>query len=439
MAAVLLVAMLSQLILTKKIWIKQDTVNKFPQSPIEIQGQNTKAKLTSDIKTVPNSGNVAPDPPAVPPAPNDAPGVPKVLEGVPGANAAVLQAANPAAEANLPLAPLSGGQASLPLINCNPGVPCEYNAEVDLRIILMVFDRSESLRKVLDSLQLLELDGDTGVIEIWIDRSAKTNSVNEKTVQVAQEFKWKHGLSRVNVQKEHVGIYGQWIDTWRPNPNSKEIALFLEDDVDLSPYAYRWLKAAFKKYRSERKIASYAIFEGAIYAMKHKLMPDGQTAFLHQRMGSQGMAPDPDHWRDFQDWFHKVRKDPSFHPYVRNDHEITAWYKGFEKKNTQGSMWSIWYIYYNDKYNLWTLYSNLGKVMNKSNSSLKEDQYLAFHRKEKGLHFHGKPISSKTRLITTWYNYFIELLPPFSSLKKISYYGKVRDSLTWNSITTRGP
>jgi len=43
---------------------------------------------------------------------------------------------------------------------------------------------------------------------------------------------------------------GQWIDTWRPRDNSDaELGLILEDDISVSPYAYRWLRAVHRAYR----------------------------------------------------------------------------------------------------------------------------------------------------------------------------------------------
>jgi len=46
----------------------------------------------------------------------------------------------------------------------------------------------------------------------------------------------------VHVQPRHVGIYGQWIDTWRPTLDSEELVLLLEDDITPSRFMYRWLK-----------------------------------------------------------------------------------------------------------------------------------------------------------------------------------------------------
>ena len=46
----------------------------------------------------------------------------------------------------------------------------------------------------------------------------------------------------MHVQPRDVGIYGQWIDTWRPPLDSNELVLLLEDDITPSRFAYKWLK-----------------------------------------------------------------------------------------------------------------------------------------------------------------------------------------------------
>ncbi len=52
-----------------------------------------------------------------------------------------------------------------------PDVPCVYKMHVNVHIIVMVYDRAESLQKVLNSVQNLDLGGDSAALEIWIDRS----------------------------------------------------------------------------------------------------------------------------------------------------------------------------------------------------------------------------------------------------------------------------
>ena len=216
----------------------------------------------------------------------------------------------------------------------------------------------------------------------------------------------------VHIQKQHAGIYGQWISTWRPHEASNELAIFLEDDVDISPFAYRWLKAAHTFYKNQSNIAGYSLFEADIVNMKS--LPS-DIAFLHRRFGSHGFAPHPKHWRGFQDWYIAMSRNPKFHPYVKNDRIVTGWYKSFEARHLQDRMWSMWFIYYSDKHDLWTLYPNIAghiltlKSKGKTNTTKEKliQKYLAYHRQENGLHFKGKSRRDHQKLIDIWNDTYI--------------------------------
>jgi len=82
---------------------------------------------------------------------------------------------------------------------CVTGTPCTYSDTVDFRVIVVTFNRAESLSKLLRSLDTLELDGDRAALEIWIDR-AQTDALDKRTFEVASEFSWKGGPTRVHIQ-----------------------------------------------------------------------------------------------------------------------------------------------------------------------------------------------------------------------------------------------
>lgn len=56
-------------------------------------------------------------------------------------------------------------------VDCRVDVPYVYPDKVDLCIIVLTFDRRETLSKLLHSLHELHTDGDRASLEIWIDRS----------------------------------------------------------------------------------------------------------------------------------------------------------------------------------------------------------------------------------------------------------------------------
>jgi len=190
---------------------------------------------------------------------------------------------------------------------CEQNQPGQYNDKVDLRIIVITLDRSASLLKLLQSIDFLKLDGDSAALEIWIDRSRTTSQVNMETVKVASNFQWSKGPTRVHVHATAVGLYGQWIDTWRPADNSDdEIALFLEDDLSISKYAYRWLRAVFQAYGNRTNFAGASLASNQMIPLSTKRRkrilagPVQDTVLMYKAFGSWGFAPKPMHWKRFQ-------------------------------------------------------------------------------------------------------------------------------------------
>ena len=190
-------------------------------------------------------------------------------------------------------------------------------SQVDLRIVVFTYNRPESLQKLLGSLQEVILDGDRAAVDIWIDRSKKGDLVHAETEQVARAFKWDKNKVTVHIQDKHVGIYGQWIDSWKPyHYSTNELTILLEDDVDLSPYAYRWLKAAHKKYFHVQK-AGICLNEATLTGLKEP--PSKECVFMYRKFCTQGYSPDPKNWYRFQQWYHKIRQNSSFRPYVKDE------------------------------------------------------------------------------------------------------------------------
>ncbi|ELU16230.1 hypothetical protein CAPTEDRAFT_194714 [Capitella teleta] len=273
---------------------------------------------------------------------------------------------------------------------CRPGVPCEFPEIVDLRVILLTFHRPDSLHKALNSLDALELDGDVAILEIFIDRY-KNGSIHKATVQVADNFTWRKGLKRVHRQMKPVGIYGQWIDSWKPPKDSDELAIIVEDDVDLSPFAYRWLRQTHLRHGRKSFISGYTLQDLNIR------IPHGKNinrevnrvngavlkrypAYFFRVAGSWGFAPHPKRWREFQEWFH-TDAEKLRHPYVPKARMNTNWYKDFERQHREDSMWTMWFIYFTDQHDLSTLVSNVPKFSSSKTNS------LSCNRLEPGLHF----------------------------------------------------
>ena len=101
---------------------------------------------------------------------------------------------------------------------------------------------------------------------------------------------------------------GQWIDTWRPRDDSDtELGLILEDDINVSPYAYRWLRAVHRAYRNRTDFLGTTLNSDQMSILHPKpkgrlAAPKTDTTLMYKCFGSWGLSPRPLHWRRFQVW-----------------------------------------------------------------------------------------------------------------------------------------
>ncbi|WAR26809.1 hypothetical protein MAR_012513 [Mya arenaria] len=200
-----------------------------------------------------------------------------------------------------------------------------------LRILLIVYNRAQSM--------LPNFDGDNIKLEVWIDRS-KTGDVDSLTVETAEGFVFKHGHYEVLKHSQHVGIYREWLTTWKLIANSFEIAVILEDDLTVSPHFYKYLKLVHNKYDSIPEINGFAlqgmsIKHGIGYSSQTLEGPEGCLVFLYPVLGTWGFSPKRDNWIHFLEWFSKVNQDKTFQPYIP-DNVMTEWFKTFQSQGKAG-------------------------------------------------------------------------------------------------------
>jgi len=99
---------------------------------------------------------------------------------------------------------------------------------------------------------------------------------------------------------------GQWMDTWRPRDDTDaEVGLILEDDINVSPYAYRWLRAVHRAYRHRSDFAGATLQSDYMPTLSKRpkgplVAPKNDTVLMYKAVGTWGAAPRPFHWRRFQ-------------------------------------------------------------------------------------------------------------------------------------------
>eukprot|EP00002_Diphylleia_rotans_P023890 TRINITY_DN4706_c0_g1_i1.p1 TRINITY_DN4706_c0_g1~~TRINITY_DN4706_c0_g1_i1.p1 ORF type:complete len:302 (+),score=58.06 TRINITY_DN4706_c0_g1_i1:119-1024(+) len=226
-----------------------------------------------------------------------------------------------------------------------------------LKLKVLTCDRAESLTRLLNSIASAEYNGDIVDIDFYIDYTKKLRE-NQVVLKVAQDFQWSHGSKTIHERVINAGVYGQWLEAWSPLSNT-EYAFFLEDDLELSPLYYVWLKQAVEKYHN-REI--YPELYGISLQRQHVIaqtrhpkgsfpVQNGNRLFAYHLLGTWGMLFFPDDWIVFRAWFKGRLQDPSFQPLVPGL-ITTDWY--LELGNKAWEQWVTRWVYETNKYCLYT-------------------------------------------------------------------------------------
>ena len=233
--------------------------------------------------------------------------------------------------------------------------PHEYSTEVEVRFILLTRDKPQLLKSCLESLDEIKLDGSHAELHIWIDRKELDGKLDLETERIAKEFKWSKGPWFVHIHHKYVGWNNQWISSWRPQRNSSELAIFVEDHVSVSPYLYRWVKAIHHAMGNRTDVSGYCPTGAGINS---KQLKENETLYVYQGFSTPAFVPHPARWREFQNWFWqelpKIKSGKIF-PYIPDEKFNTVLYRLMETEHKGSDIWQQWYTYYCYRKNLWSV------------------------------------------------------------------------------------
>lgn len=243
------------------------------------------------------------------------------------------------------------------------------------RIIVLTMDRFDSLQRLLNSLRATDYIGDTIDLEIRFDRPPVPNEQWWKSVERTQQAtNWTAGEVFYTVAESNMGLRKAWLTAWTPS-SPIEQAIILEDDVEVSPLWYQWLKGAYNAYKDRQDIAGISLQRQSLVPDKfHRgtnISDHNGFPFLYKLVGSIGYSPRASVWMNFVD-FANCAIDTGMS--VETPDLITSdWYQSLDKS----TMWTQLFIYFCHYHSdLFTLYLFPSG-----------ERALAAHWREKGEHF----------------------------------------------------
>ncbi|KAI6659192.1 hypothetical protein LOD99_14866 [Oopsacas minuta] len=217
---------------------------------------------------------------------------------------------------------------------------------VKLTIIVLAYNRPESLKRLLSSLQRVKFGKDRIDLKVILDTDLH-NSYDVDCLKVLYQYKWIHGSFNIHKHKTHQGSLNQWLKAWQPSSN-RERALILEDNMIVSRHFYTAIAREFVTHQDD--VTGISLEPSFITYYKNKLTPrvffNYTNRVLNLYRNSGAFIPSTSYWRDFLKWMKKIPKDldteflkhaPAyrhrFHGYYTNwyEHEISVWFSYFSE------------------------------------------------------------------------------------------------------------
>ncbi|GAA5972011.1 hypothetical protein JCM21900_001996 [Sporobolomyces salmonicolor] len=186
-----------------------------------------------------------------------------------------------------------------------------HTPRIDLSVVTN--DRPVSLHRLLSSLQTAHYYGDDVALSLNLEQTT-----DRLTHRLVDDLRWPHGTLSLRHRILLGGLMPAIVESWYPASNDT-YGVLLEDDVEVSPLFYGWLKLAILRYRytAAGRAASPRLFGISLYQQKNiELRLEGRqpfdahrlfsalslhstTPYLSQIPCSWGAAYFPEHWREF--------------------------------------------------------------------------------------------------------------------------------------------
>ncbi len=193
-------------------------------------------------------------------------------------------------------------------------------------IVVIAYNRIESLNRLLDSLLNAEYFGDKVDLIISIDYH---KDYNKQILNLAQSFRWHVGEKKIINHLQNLGLKEHIISCGKYSEYYDNICV-LEDDIFLSPSFYSFTKQATAYYSDSTKIAGISLYSHKINYIEDRFflpLENGHDTYFMQQAQSWGQVWNSKSWNEFIDWLHKdVKKHIDFPSTIYNWPD-TSWLK----------------------------------------------------------------------------------------------------------------
>ncbi|KAJ4785276.1 Glycosyltransferase family protein 2 [Rhynchospora pubera] len=177
-----------------------------------------------------------------------------------------------------------------------------------ISVNIITQNRATSLHRLLTSLKNAFYLSDEVPLSFNMD-----SKVDEATLKMVGSFQWPHGPKTIRRRIIQGGLIRAVSESWYP-ASDDDFGLLLEDDIEVSPYYYLWIKYALLAYHYDPQVSLPELSSISLYTPRivevvkerpkwnpteffKKIHPN--TPYLHQLPCSWGAVFFPKHWREF--------------------------------------------------------------------------------------------------------------------------------------------
>lgn len=213
---------------------------------------------------------------------------------------------------------------------------------VKMAIVTIAYNRVDSLRRLLESLNKVDFEGDKIPLFISIDYSG-----NDNVYEFAYSFEWEHGqkyIIRHNTNlglKKHVLTCGDLVEEF-------DALIVLEDDLVVSESMYSYAWRASEMYAADENIEAVSLYSKIWSETAYKpflpMFSEYDTYFI-QTAESLGQIWFKDKWKRFHEWYERNSTCSFDSPLIPRN--VQEW----DQKS-----WKKYHIKYCIEKNLYTVY-----------------------------------------------------------------------------------
>lgn len=171
---------------------------------------------------------------------------------------------------------------------------------LDIAIVVVAYNRPDSLNRLLDSLTKVNYEGHNVPLIISIDYSGK-----DDVYLAAEAFEWKFGDKKIIRNQENLGLK-KHVLSCGDLVKEFDAVIILEDDLLVSPAMYSYAWRAVEKYRDDENVASISLYAKEFSETANKpFVPafSGSDTYFIQTAESWGQIWTRDRWLEFNEWY----------------------------------------------------------------------------------------------------------------------------------------